>query len=549
MGLTARQSRQAPEDLLVDAARAAALKAEAMKLASLTLSERQLCDLELLLCGACSPLKGYMTRADLADIATAPPVEAAETQMPRPFTLDVDTSRAETLVVGQRIVLRDDEGAMLAILEVDDIWRQETACTESSAGRAVNRAQEDTRDTVSIGGRVEGIGLPAHHDYPDLRPSPQKLWSEIAERGLRGVILVDPESQLGPSMHRAVSAIALEIDALVLLQVNVGAIQPTELDFHRRIKQYRALLGQYPEGRARLALIPLLPRSSDDNRIAWKARVYGNYGVTHLVVDASAYGFGTGSEGAAALSRTAARLLTGETPQLISTFELRNPSDPTLESTRRHVAAPACQDKRQPTGSTDSEEPPLDRIGATCFFTGLSGAGKSTLARAVASRLTQLGRRVSLLDGDLIRKHLSSELTFSKEHRDLNIRRIGYVASEITRHGGIAICAPIAPYAITRAAVRAMVEEVGGFLEIHVSTPLAICEHRDPKGLYAKAHAGLIKDFTGVNDPYEAPENPELAIDTAEVSVQAAVDRILAELHRRGCLNGLEPPLPAVIGS
>jgi sulfate adenylyltransferase len=182
--------------------------------------------------------------------------------------------------------------------------------------------------------------------------------------------------------------------------------------------------------------------------------------------------------------------------------------------------------------------PPRSRQGFTVFFTGLSGSGKSTVARALTVRLMEMGgRRVSLLDGDIVRTHLSSELGFSKAHRDINIRRIGFVASEITKHGGTAICAPIAPYRATRRAVRAMIEEWGGFLEIHISTSVEVCEGRDRKGLYAKARAGLIPEFTGVSDPYEVPEHPELAIDTARYSVDEAVQMIVLKLEHEGYLR------------
>ena len=182
--------------------------------------------------------------------------------------------------------------------------------------------------------------------------------------------------------------------------------------------------------------------------------------------------------------------------------------------------------------------PTRSHQGFTVFFTGLSGAGKSTIARALTVKLMEMdGRRVTLLDGDVVRRHLSSELGFSKAHRDINIRRIGYVASEITKHGGIAICAPIAPYAATRQAVRGMIEPWGGFVEVHVATSLEVCESRDRKGLYAKARAGLIPEFTGVSDPYEIPEIPELSIDTALCSIEEAVQMVVLKLEHEGFLR------------
>jgi sulfate adenylyltransferase len=179
--------------------------------------------------------------------------------------------------------------------------------------------------------------------------------------------------------------------------------------------------------------------------------------------------------------------------------------------------------------------PPRHKQGVTIFFTGLSGSGKSTIANALITKFLEMGGRpVTLLDGDLVRKHLSSELGFSKEHRDINIRRIGYVASEITKNGGIAICAPIAPYEATRQAVRQMVERFGGFILVHVATSIEVCEQRDRKGLYAKARAGIVKEFTGISDPYEAPAHAEVVIDTANLSPEEAAQAILLHLEREG---------------
>jgi sulfate adenylyltransferase len=183
----------------------------------------------------------------------------------------------------------------------------------------------------------------------------------------------------------------------------------------------------------------------------------------------------------------------------------------------------------------------------TIFFTGLSGAGKSTIANVLMIKFLEMGGRpLTLLDGDLVRKHLSSELGFSKEHRDINIRRIGYVASEITKNGGIAICAPIAPYDPTRKDVRAMIEPFGGFILVHVSTPVEVCEQRDRKGLYAKARAGILKEFTGISDPYEEPTDAEVTVDTSELSPEEAGQEIILHLEREGFvgINGASDPIP-----
>ena len=186
-----------------------------------------------------------------------------------------------------------------------------------------------------------------------------------------------------------------------------------------------------------------------------------------------------------------------------------------------------------------STHPPRYKQGFTIFFTGLSGAGKSTIAKAFLARLLESGGRpVTLLDGDIVRKNLSSELGFSKEHRDLNIRRIGFVANEITKNGGIAICAPIAPYDAIRKEVRSLIAKHGGFMLVHVATPLEVCEQRDRKGLYAQARAGIIKEFTGISDPYEAPQDAELIIDTTSLTPEEAAQDILLHLEKEGYIAG-----------
>ncbi|NEV62844.1 adenylyl-sulfate kinase [Thiorhodococcus minor] len=516
--------------------RARALKQEATRLESISLTAAQLCDIELLLTGAYAPVTRLMTRQDLGPEPAASQIGRVARPQLQVF-LEVNAASASKLSLGQRVVLRDDEGAMLAVLTIEDIWDPRMAAKDAlpQATEATPQAlptPETEARCLRVGGSIEGIGTPGRHDYPELRVTPSWLAEEPRRRRLQRMILVDSAAELTQTAHQAVAAIAAEIDALVVLQIADDGLQPTDLRLHRAVRECREALRQYPAGRAQLALLPLVSKGNDVHELLRRAAVYGNYGATHCILDPRDYGLGSGAEGSAALSKLSAEGLLKTSMTLISSLDLTGPAGGLTAD--RGAGRPHASHSR---GARRSGRVP-GRRGATCFFTGLSGAGKSTVARALAARLGQLDRTVSLLDGDIIRKHLSSELTFSKEHRDLNIRRIGYVASEVTRHAGIAICAPIAPYRITRATVRGMIESLGEFLEIHVSTPIQICEKRDPKGLYAKAHAGLIKDFTGVSDPYEEPEHPEIAIDTSQVEVEDAVARIVAELRARGCLHG-----------
>lgn len=553
MNETVSRHRSEPVDLLVGEVRAAELKKEATGLRSIDLNDRQMCDIELLLSGALAPLGGFMNRSDY-ESALLNQRLANGAFFPMPITLDVDAALAKSLNRGERVVLRDDEGAMLALLTVEDVWapdrqrERELICPNGERDATLGEPVE-LAELYAVGGQLEGISLPVHHDYPDLRTTPKRLWTELRASGMDRVIVVDPAADLPPQRHQAIGAVARELQALILMQPAIGCVRPTDLAQHRRIKQYRSALSCYAAGSARLALLALVPRGTGSRALLLQAIVHRNSGATHLLVDPSDYGLGDGAEGSAAVRDLAVRLEADIGIELLSSSDLGNPAEDlnTVDQNMdEEMGLPPGQDA---VGAIRSGGDRRSKSGGfTCFFTGLSGAGKSTVARALAARLATLGRPVTLLDGDLVRRHLSSELTFSKAHRDLNIQRIGFVASEITRHGGIAICAPIAPYRVTRGMVRGMVEAVGEFLEIHVATPLAVCEQRDPKGLYAKAHAGLIKDFTGIDDPYEVPEQPELTIDTSRTSVDAAIALVLSELRRRNCLDDLEPDLHEVAG-
>jgi sulfate adenylyltransferase len=341
--------------------------------------------------------------------------------------------------------------------------------------------------------------------------------------------------------------------------------KPGDVDHFTRVRCYEQLQGHYPEQTTTLSLLPLAMRMGGPREALWHALIRKNYGCTHFIVGRDHAGPGKDSRGQDFYGPYDAQELLkehqdeigiqmvpfqmvvyvedraqyvpvdetkeGETVLNISGTEFRRRLQEGLE-VPHWFSYPEVIDELRKT------HPPRHRQGLTIFFTGLSGAGKSTIANALMVKLMELGgRRVTLLDGDIVRKNLSSELGFSREHRDLNILRIGYVASEISKNGGIAICAPIAPYAATRRQVRDVVEAVGGFVEIHVATPLETCEERDRKGLYAKARAGIIKEFTGISDPYEVPEAPEMAIDTRRMSPDEAAHRVIVKLESLGYIR------------
>lgn len=550
--------------LLADAERAAAIRAETRELASLDLDWRQICQLELLLTGALSPLTGYMGRAEMSAVLSGLRLPDGRF-WPLPVMLAVPEQAARGLGPGQTVCLRDGEGFMPAILHVSEVWPVDPAAEERLAAASglppaapVGRAGE-----VYVAGRVEGVALPPRHDFLPLRLTPSELRADFQRRGWRRVLAYQPAQPMHRPQREFVLNAALRHEANLLIHVMAGADPVSDATHFALVRACRAIMPRLPAASSTLALNPMVPAAAG-MREAWlRAIVARNYGCSHLVVGgetppAGEFRRGEDVAGARAGPAEGYHSELGVTlidyPRLVYVEDAdefvplaETPSGARVQTMNGvELTQRLMTGARIPAWFADAEVldelrkafPPRSRQGFTVFFTGLSGAGKSTLARALTVKLMEMdGRRVTLLDGDVVRRHLSSELGFSKAHRDVNIRRIGYVASEITKHGGIAICAPIAPYAATRRGVREMIEPWGGFIEIHVATSIEVCESRDRKGLYAKARAGLIPEFTGVSDPYEVPEKPELAIDTALCGIDEAVQSIVLKLEYEGFLR------------
>jgi sulfate adenylyltransferase len=341
--------------------------------------------------------------------------------------------------------------------------------------------------------------------------------------------------------------------------------KPGDVDYFTRSRCYQLLLSKFPAGTAKLSMLPLAMRMGGPREAIWHALIRKNHGCTHFIVGRDHAGPGNDTDGKPFYGPYDAQELfkkhetemgvtmvpfqmmvyledqdryvpDNEVPKgsrvlNISGTELRRRLNEGAEIPSWFTYPEVVQELRR-------SFPPRHKQGVTIFFTGLSGSGKSTIANVLMTKFLEMGGRpVTLLDGDLVRKHLSSELGFSKEHRDINIRRIGYVASEITKNGGIAICAPIAPYDATRKHVRELIESGGGFILVHVATPIETCEERDRKGLYAKARAGILKEFTGISDPYEEPTNAEVVINTANLSPEEAAQEIILHLEREGFIG------------
>jgi sulfate adenylyltransferase len=552
------------------AAESDALKRKAATLPAWDLTPRQMCDLEMLLNGAFSPLEGFMTRADYERVCKEMRL-ASGVLWPIPITLDVSQEFAARVGDAKEIALRDPEGVALAVLEIADRWEpnreQEardvfgtTDKLHAGANYLLSKAHQ-----VYFGGRLQGLEAPRHYDFRHLRLTPKELRDQFERLGWHRVVAFQTRNP----MHRAhleLTFRAAQIaEANLLIHPSVGMTKPGDIDHYTRVRCYEKLTAHYPEQTTMLSLLPLAMRMGGPREALWHAIIRKNYGCTHFIVGRDHAGPGSDSNGKPFYGPYDAQVLVqkhheelgivmvpfqemvyvqeraqyvaanevqaGETVLNISGTELRRRLHEGLEIPEWFTYPEVIAELRR-------THPPRHKQGFTVFFTGLSGAGKSTLANALLVRLLELGTRpVTLLDGDVVRKHLSSELGFSKEHRNLNVQRIGYVASEITKNGGVAICAPIAPYTRARREVREMIEEHGMFVEVYVSTPIGVCETRDRKGLYALARSGKLKEFTGVSDPYEVPENAELLIDTSDINPDEAVQRIVLKLEALGLIR------------
>ncbi|HNP35495.1 MAG TPA: bifunctional sulfate adenylyltransferase/adenylylsulfate kinase [Woeseiaceae bacterium] len=558
------------KELYLAEGKADRVKEEARNLKSWDLTARQLCDLDLLMNGAFSPLEGFLGEADYERVCDEMRLTSG-VLWPIPVTLDVSEAFAEDLKTGTTIALRDAEGVLIATLDISDIWRPDL---DSEALRVFG-TNDDLHPSVAflkhksnpfyVGGRIHGVEPPTYYDFKLLRDTPSELRGRFRKLGWRKIVAFQTRNPLHRAHQEITFRAAREVEANLLIQPVVGMTKPGDIDHFTRVRCYEHILEQYPDQTTQLSLLNLAMRMGGPREALWHAIIRKNYGCTHFIVGRDHAGPGNDKNGNPfygpydaqdLFARHEEELDITMVPFKMMVYVENKaeylPADET-EATDKVLNLSGSEVRRRLQEGLEIPEwfsypkvvaelrkahPPKHKQGFTVFFTGLSGSGKSTVANALMVKLLENGSRpVTLLDGDVVRKNLSSELTFSKEHRDLNIQRIGYVASEITKNGGIAICAPIAPYAATRRLVREMITPYGGFMETHVATPIEVCEARDRKGLYAKARAGLLKGFTGIDDPYEVPENAEIVIDTGELSPDLAAHRILITLEKLGYIR------------
>lgn len=557
-------------ELYVSHDSAAKLKVEAGALPSWDLTARQVCDLDLLMNGGFYPLKGFLTQADYNGVVSDMRLEDG-TLWPMPITLDVSQAFADKVEPGQDIALRDPEGVILAVLSISDKWLPNKALeaekvfgADDIAHPAVNYLHHKA-GPVYLGGPITGIQAPVHYDFKGRRNSPNELRAFFRKLGWQRIVAFQTRNPLHRAHQELTFRAAREAQANLLIHPVVGMTKPGDIDHFTRVRCYEAVLDQYPASTTSLSLLNLAMRMAGPREAVWHGIIRRNHGCTHMIVGRDHAGPGKNSAGqdfygpydaqelfAKYQSEIGVEMVDFKQMVYVQEKAQYEPRDEVAEG-QTILDISGTELRRRLREGLDIPEwfsfpavvkelrrtsPPRAEQGFTVFFTGLSGSGKSTIANALMVKLMEMGGRpVTLLDGDVVRKHLSSELGFSKEHRDINIRRIGYVASEITKNGGIAICAPIAPYATTRRAVREEIEAFGAFVEVHVATPLEECERRDRKGLYKLAREGKIKEFTGISDPYDVPEAPELRIDTENLDVDYCAQQVILKLENMGLIR------------
>lgn len=533
----------------------------------LNLSRRQLCDLECLLNGAFAPLNGFLDEDNYNSVCANMRLRDG-TLWPMPITLDVSEAFSTQTVLGESILLTNDENTPLALLTVSSNWKPNKISEAQLVFGTMDKKHpavsylEDQAGAYYLGGTVTPLSPIVHYDFIEHRHTPAQLKQLFQVFGWEKIVAFQTRNPIHRAHYELTLRAAKAVNAHLLIHPVVGMTKPGDVEQLTRVKCYEQILKKYPNQSAMLSLLPLAMRMGGPREAIWHAIIRKNYGATHFIVGRDHAGPGLDSLGAPFYDPYAAQHQLLEHAPEIGLEILPFPAIVYVKEKARFLAVNELEptDTIEDISGTDLRRrlemrldipdwfsfpevvqalqaayPPKHQQGFTLFFTGLSGAGKSTLAKAVMARLLETTQRtVTLLDGDILRKNLSSELGFSKEDRDTHILRVGYLAAEITKHKGIAICAAIAPYTKTRQRIRESISQYGGFIEIYVSTPISACKQRDIKGLYKKAEAGLIKGFTGVDDPYQEPLDADVVIDTSMMSVVDSVQAVFSAIERMG---------------
>ena len=551
-------------DLMVSPEEIIETKRYANTLASIQISERTECDLELLATGAFSPLDRFMGKADYQRVLDEMRLTNGYL-FPIPIILPIEKESCPKL--GQDIALRNTKNELLAILTVEEIYEWEL----DEAARKVFNTQDLRHPLVAemhrwgkfnISGRLKVLQLPRHFDFSNLRLTPAQARARLEKLGRENVVAFQTRNPLHRAHEELTKKAIQDKDAVLLLHPVVGMTKPGDIDHYSRVRTYKALAEHYyDQERLLLSLIPLAMRMAGPREALWHALIRRNYGATHFIVGRDHASPGKDSKGQPFYQPYAAQDLAQQFNEELGVEVVPFRELIYLPQQDRYVEADQVPAEtltlsisgtqlreeylnkgrrlpgwfmRDEVATILSEAYSLrHRQGVCIWFTGLSGAGKSTTAEILTATLLEHGRRVTLLDGDVVRNYLSAGLGFNKEDRDTNVRRIGFVAAEIVHHGGVAVCAAVSPYRATRNEVRNMVG-ADRFIEVFVDTPLEVCEQRDTKGIYVKARRGEINNLTGINDPYESPQKPEIVIETNFSSPEQNAYLILAFLKERG---------------
>jgi sulfate adenylyltransferase len=551
-------------DLLVPEEELAEAREYASTLPSLQISARAVCDLEMLASGAFSPVDRFMGEADFRRVLAEMRL-ADGTLFPMPITLPVAADAG--LRAGTDIALRDSMNDLLAIMTIEELYPWDPAdLAERVLGSQDAKhplVNEMTRwGRLNASGPIRMLQMPRHYDFKELRRTPAEVREVLAQTGRQNVVAFQTRNPLHRAHEELTKRATAAVDGVLLLHPVVGMTKPGDVDHYTRVRTYKALAeNHYDPDRIVLSLLPLAMRMAGPREALWHAIIRRNHGANHFVVGRDHAGPGKDSTGKPFFGpydsqnlvtqyedeigvkvipfsemlylpeedryEEASKIPEGTQTASISGTQVRE------EFLAKGRLLPAWFTRPETAEILAESYPPRHREGLCIWLTGLSGAGKSTTAAVLSVLLLEAGRQVTELDGDVVRTHLSKGLGFSREDRDTNILRIGFVASEIVRHGGTVMCAAVSPYRATRDAVRAMMDE-DQFIEVFVDTPLSVCEQRDVKGMYAKARRGEIKEFTGISDPYETPLNPEITLDTVDHSPEENARRIMAELAQRG---------------
>lgn len=551
-------------DLLVIGEEREELLEKSSRLPSVQISQRSLCDLELLATGAFSPLDRFMGKADYERVLTEMRLTNG-VLFPIPVTLPVDEESLPSW--GEQLTLSDARNNTIAVMQIEEVYhwdelREARLALGTTDPRHPLVSEMDTWGNVYISGELKVIDLPNYHDFRELRKTPAQVRKELSAMGYEKVVAFQTRNPMHRIHEELTKRAAEEVDGSLLIHPVVGMTKPGDVDHYTRVRVYRTLVENYYQpSRTMLGLLPLAMRMCGPREALWHAIIRRNHGATHFIIGRDHAGPGKDSNGNPFYGPYEAQKMLAQYGEELGVYPIEFkelvyladedryeegtniPKDARIFSisgteVREDYLAkgeilPEWFTRQETAEILKQMYPPRHEQGVCLWFTGLSGSGKSTTAEILTSLLLERGRQVTLLDGDVVRTHLSKGLGFSQDDRDTNILRIGFVAGEIARHGGIVVAAAISPYRSTRNEVRKMVGDER-FLEIFVDTPIEVCEERDVKGLYARARRGQIKGFTGVDDPYEVPVDPEITLHTVEIGPEENAGKIVEILETRG---------------